>query len=211
VRTKDAKSGFKKIYDRLADNYDMAYGRVLGRGHKIAIRAMKLKGSLKILEVGIGTGLTLPLYPRTADILGIDISEAMLDQAREKIAALKLTNTKVHTMSAEKLEFKDGSFDRVFAPSVISVVPRPEKVLEEMIRVCKPGGYICVVSHFAGKKWYDKFVDRICDVITQRYLGFRMTTKPTIVENNSQVEIVSTEYVFPIWKNFARVYLLKKI
>jgi len=204
------KSGYQKIYDRLADRYDLVYGRILSRGHKLAIKAMALNGPHKILEVGIGTGLTLSHYPKHADITGIDISDAMLEIAREKIKDLKLTNAKVKTMSAEKLEYDDNSFDRVFAPSVISAVAQPGKVIEEMIRVCKHGGHICIVSHFAGKKVHDKLVDLLSDSLTQKFLGFRMTTPLELVEKNTRVEVVMKDSIFPVWKNFSRLYILKK-
>src|ERR1700722_18872568 len=100
-----------QIYDRLADTYDWGFGPILRHGQKMAIHAMNIKAGMRILEVGIGTGLTLPFYPKETEIKGIDLSERMLKKAALKIKKLDLKNVELFHMSAEKIQFGDTSFD----------------------------------------------------------------------------------------------------
>jgi len=103
----------------------------------------------RILEVGVGTGLSLPLYPENVSVVGIDISRHMLDQARVRQARSGLDNVaELMVMDAENMGFKDDSFDKVVAMYVASVVPDPGRLVDEMRRVCKPGGQIFMVNHF---------------------------------------------------------------
>ncbi|MCC6276832.1 MAG: methyltransferase domain-containing protein [Oligoflexia bacterium] len=204
------RKSFKKVYDRLADSYDLAYGRVLSRGHKLAVQNLKLKSTMNVLEVGVGTGLTFEHLPKTIRVTGIDISQAMLDVALERIERLQMPHATVIKMSAEDMSFSSNKFDRVIAPSVISAVRHPEKMISEMIRVCKPGGYICVISHFAGQNVIDKLADRLFNPITQKILGYRMTTSPAVIENAEGVKVLKKQPVMPFWKNFSTLYILRK-
>lgn len=199
---------FYNFYEKLAKNYDIAYGRLLAHGQKMGIKAMKLKSDMKILEVGVGTGLTFPHYPKAAHIVGVDISQAMLNQAQEKVKQLKLKDVELVVMSAEKLEFKDNTFDRVFAPSVISVVNYPEKVISEMIRVCKPGGHICIVAHFAGENVLHRTIDKLTNPVTTRFLGFRTTTPRQVIESLPATKSLLKKNTLPM--NFSTLYLLEK-
>lgn len=199
---------FFRIYDRLAHTYDLALGPMLKPGQKMAVHAMDLKPGFQVLEVGIGTGLTLSLYPPDIHITGIDLSEPMLKKAEEKVVELGLKNTKLQVMSGEALRFEDNSFDAVFAPSVFSVVDDPRKVLDEMVRVCKPDGVICVVSHFAGSTWVHQTFDRMTDPWTRKWVGFRMTTSRDVVEAHAHSKIILKKPILLL--NFGTLYLLKK-
>jgi phosphatidylethanolamine/phosphatidyl-N-methylethanolamine N-methyltransferase len=113
------------------------------------LEALKLRPGDRVLEVGVGTGISLPLYPRDVRITGIDVSREMLEKARARVARAKLTNIEaLLEMDAEAMAFPDASFDKVVAMYVVSVVPRPEKLLEELHRVCRPDGDIFIVNHF---------------------------------------------------------------
>lgn len=133
-------------YDRWAPVYDMVFGPVFERGRKAAIAAAERIGG-RILEVGVGTGISLPDYSREHRIFGIDISEQMLAQARQRVSELGLDHVEgLAVMDAGKLEFPDASFDVVMAQYVVTAVPDPEGTLDEFARVLKPGGEIVLNS-----------------------------------------------------------------
>jgi len=138
----------KKAYARLSPVYDVVFDRVFYPGRVRAIELLKAKPGDLILEVGVGTGLNLPLYPGHCRLVGIDISEEMLRRARERVKELYLHHVALTLMDASHLAFPDDTFDHVVATYTISAVPNPVKVLLEMKRVCKNGGFIVILNHF---------------------------------------------------------------
>jgi len=135
-----------KAYARWAPVYDLVFGAVFERGRHAAVAAAARVGG-RLLEVGVGTGISLPLYSRDLKICGIDISEPMLRKAHERVAEFALSNVEeLRVMDAEHLEFPDASFDVIVAQYVITTVPNPEGTLDEFARVLKPGGEIVLVS-----------------------------------------------------------------
>ena len=135
-----------KAYARWAPVYDLVFGAVFERGRQVAISAAERVGG-RILEVGVGTGMSLPLYSKKCQLSGVDISEPMLRKAQERVRELGLTNVEgLWVMDAERLSFPDNSFDAVVAQHVISTAPNPEAVLDELARVLKPGGEIVLIS-----------------------------------------------------------------
>jgi phosphatidylethanolamine/phosphatidyl-N-methylethanolamine N-methyltransferase len=135
-----------KAYARWAPVYDLVFGAVFERGRHAAIAAAERVGG-RILEVGVGTGLSLPHYSRACRLCGVDISEPMLRKAQERVAEYGLENVEgLWVMDAEHLSFPDHSFDVVVAQYVITTVPNPEATLDEFARVLKPGGEIVLVS-----------------------------------------------------------------
>ena len=140
------KQTITKAYARWAPVYDLVFGAVFERGRHAAIAAAERIGG-RILEVGVGTGLSLPDYAPDCRLCGIDISEPMLRKAQERVAELKLANVEgLWVMDAEHLSFPDGAFDVIVAQYVITTVPNPEATLDEFARVLKPGGEIVLVS-----------------------------------------------------------------
>ena len=140
-----------KAYGRWAPVYDLVFGAVFERGRQAAIHAAERIGG-RILEVGVGTGISLPEYSRVNRVCGIDISEPMLLKARERVLELGLTNVEgLWVMDAEHLNFPDDSFDVVVAQYVITTVPNPEATLDEFARVLKPGGEIILVSRLGAE------------------------------------------------------------
>ena len=136
-------------YRRWAPVYDATFGAITGSGRRRAVAHVNSRqGSL--LEVGVGTGLALPGYGAHLQVTGIDFSDEMLAKARAKVAARGLSHvTELRQMDARELDFPDASFDTVVAMYLVSVVPEPERVVAEMARVCKPGGEVVIVGHFA--------------------------------------------------------------
>jgi len=140
------KDMITKAYARWAPVYDLVFGAVFERGRHAAIAAAERIGG-RILEVGVGTGISLPDYKRTNRLCGVDISEPMLRKAQERVTELGLTNVEgLWVMDAEQLWFPDASFDVVVAQYVVTTVPNPEATLDEFARVLKPGGEIILVS-----------------------------------------------------------------
>ena len=139
----------KTAYRRYARIYDMVFGAVLQPGRRAVLDALKLRSGDRVLEVGVGTGISLPLYPRDVRITGIDVSREMLERARGRVARAGLRNVDaLLEMDAEEMTFADASFDKVVAMYVVSVVPNPAKLLDELHRVCKPDGEVFIVNHF---------------------------------------------------------------
>jgi phosphatidylethanolamine/phosphatidyl-N-methylethanolamine N-methyltransferase len=140
------KDTIAKAYARWAPVYDLVFGAVFERGREAAIAAAERIGG-RILEVGVGTGISLPDYARTNTLVGVDLSEPMLRKAQERVVEFGLTNVEgLAVMDAERLAFPDDSFDVVVAQYVITTVPNPEATLDEFARVLKPGGEIILVS-----------------------------------------------------------------
>jgi phosphatidylethanolamine/phosphatidyl-N-methylethanolamine N-methyltransferase len=138
-----------RAYHTFAPVYDAVYGAVLEPGRRTAIRGMDLQPGARILEVGVGTGLSLAAYPVDAEVTGVDISPAMLARARRCAARRGLAQVKeLAVMDARELVYPDASFDLVVAMYVVSVTPEPEHLVAEMLRVCRPGGQLVIVNHF---------------------------------------------------------------
>src|SRR3970282_299182 len=136
------------VYEKLANVYDLTFGPTLHPGRLVALETRGIKPDDRILEVGIGTGINAPLYPRNCHVTGIDFSASMLEKARDRIERKGVRNVQLFEMDAANLVFPDNSFDIVYAPYVISVVPDPVQVVREMRRVCRPGGKVLILNHF---------------------------------------------------------------
>ena len=154
------EESIKQAYRRWAPVYDHTFGKVAGEGRKHAVEIIN-QSSGRVLEVGVGTGLSLPSYKSSLEIVGIDLSPEMLDRARERVAEEALENvTGLHEMDAGELKFADNSFDTVVAMYVMTVVPEPEKVMRELARTCKPGGEVMLVNHFSADDGVRGWVER---------------------------------------------------
>lgn len=140
-----------KAYARWAPVYDLVFGPVFDRGRKAAVAAAERIGG-RILEVGVGTGISLPDYGCASRLVGVDLSEPMLRKAQERLAARGLANVDaLAVMDAERLGFVNGFFDVVVAQYVITAVPDPEATLDEFARVTRPGGEIILVNHIGAE------------------------------------------------------------
>lgn len=134
-------------YARWAPIYDLVFTLTMKPGRKAAAAAVNRLGG-RVLDVGVGTGLELPMFDENVKLVGIDLSDPMLEIARKRVARLNLTNVEdLRVMDAMNLEFEDGAFDVAVAPFVITTVPDPRRTLEEMARVVRRGGEIVIVNH----------------------------------------------------------------
>jgi phosphatidylethanolamine/phosphatidyl-N-methylethanolamine N-methyltransferase len=154
------EDAIKSAYRRWAPVYDHTFGLVAAEGRKHAVEMIN-QSSGRVLEVGVGTGLSLPAYDRHLQIVGIDLSPEMLDKARERVGVECLNNiVGLHEMDAGDLKFPDSSFDTVVAMYVMTVVPEPERVMRELSRVCRAGGDVIIVNHFSAEEGMRGWVER---------------------------------------------------
>jgi len=150
----------REAYRRWAPVYDFTFGKISTAGRRHAVELINASSG-KVLEVGVGTGLSLPEYKSHLDITGIDLAPEMLEKARKRVSEEGLTNVSgLHEMDAGNLQFPDASFDTVVAMYVITVVPDPAKVMRELARVCKPGGQVLLVNHFSQEEGVRGWVER---------------------------------------------------
>ena len=162
----------RHAYRRWAPVYDFTFGLVAEAGRKHAVQIINRRKG-RVLEVGVGTGLSLPCYGSHLTITGIDLSPEMLEKARDKVESKKLDNVvALHEMDAGALAFPDESFDTVVAMYVMTVVPDPERVMRELERVCAPGGEVILVNHFSEEEgargWIEKKLAPFADLLGWR-------------------------------------------
>ncbi len=149
------------LYERLAPLYDAIYGRLLQPGRRTAMARLAPRGSERILEVGVGTGIDLHEYPADCRVVAIDLSGPMIARAKRRLTKHRRPHVALCRMDAGRLAFPDASFDAVYAPYLINVVPDPVRVGIEIQRVCRPGGRIVLVNHFDRIEETDNVVNRL--------------------------------------------------
>jgi phosphatidylethanolamine/phosphatidyl-N-methylethanolamine N-methyltransferase len=172
MTTELRKTVVVQAYGRWAPIYDLIFGRVFRVGRSAAVTAAESIGG-RILEVGVGTGLSLPGYSRRNLVFGVDISAEMLEKARERVAKLQLDHVKgLAVMDAEDLDFPDASFDVVVAQYVVTAVPHPEKALDEFARVLRTGGEIVITSRIGAEAGLRAVIEKWLMPLTSR-LGWR--------------------------------------
>ena len=182
------------VYDKLAKVYDFTVGPTLHPGRSHAIQRMNIQAGERVLEVGVGTGINLGLYPKHCSITGIDFSSSMLEKARERAVRKELRGMRLLQMDAADLKFADDSFDIVYAPYLISVVPDPVKVAREMRRVCRPGGRIVILNHFLSPNPVLSRGERLISPFTI-HIGFKADLDLPAFLAQSELQPVSIEKV----------------
>ncbi len=191
----------ERVYAALARVYDGCFDWALGPGRRLAVRSLDVRPGERVLEVGVGTGLSLPYYPPACHVSGIDISEPMLEQARERAEGLAGRRFDLRLMDARQLAFADATFDHVLAPYVISVVPEPARVMAEIARVCKPGGTVLVVNHFASTWAPLRLLERGLTPAS-KWIGFRLDVPREVVTASPRLEVLAERRVnlFGLWR-----------
>jgi len=191
-----------RTYRLFSGSYDIVFGPVFHPGRKEAVRIANDRPGQRILEVGVGTGLSLPHFRPDSQVTGIDVSEEMLAKARGRVARRRLSHVDgLHVMDAENLEFADNSFDAVLALYVASVVPNPARFAAEMRRVCIPGGTIVVVNHFASDSPLVRFLEERLARLA-RHIGFHPDFSFETFRRDSRLSIreVRPSNLFGYWK-----------
>jgi phosphatidylethanolamine/phosphatidyl-N-methylethanolamine N-methyltransferase len=183
-----------KVYENIAWMYDYTFGPTLHAGRIQAIQRMGIKAGDRVLEVGVGTGINAGLYPSDCIVTGIDLSEPMLEKARERVLRKGVANIRLLAMDAADLKFPDNSFDIVYAPYVISVVPDPVAVVREMRRVCRPGGRLVILNHFRGTNRLGAWLDRVISPLTV-HIGFKSDLDLPAFLAQAELKPVSIEKV----------------
>ncbi len=191
----------QKVYKRYSKVYNFYFGWIFHPGRQNAIELVDTKPGHRILEVGVGTGLSLPLYPKDVKVVGIDISPHMLEKARELVKEENLSQVEaLEVMNAEEMTFPDNSFDSVVAMYVATVVPNPKKFVQEMKRVCKPKGRIVVLNHFnSPHNVGGKIVSKLAPL--SRHLGFRPDLKleDFLEETGLKIQNKISVNLFGVW------------
>jgi phosphatidylethanolamine/phosphatidyl-N-methylethanolamine N-methyltransferase len=160
------------VYEKLASVYDFTFGPTLHPGRVRSIKRIGIKPGDRVLEVGVGTGINAALYPRECSVTGIDLSGSMLEKARARVAREGIRNMRLLEMDAADMKFADETFDIVYAPYLISVVPDPVAVAREMRRVCRTGGRIVILNHFRSANALGASLERIISPFTV-HIGFK--------------------------------------
>src|ERR1051325_6275419 len=160
------KRQVQRAYELWAPAYDFIFDWIFAPGRDAAIKHLEISRQHSVLEVGVGTGLNLPLCPGACRLTGIDLSQEMLDKAVERVQTLAMPNITLKVMDATSMDFADDEFDRAIATYTISAVPDPVAVLREMRRVVKPDGVIVILNHFRSERrltgWAEDLVAPIC-------------------------------------------------
>ena len=190
------------VYEKLASVYDFTFGPTLHAGRLRAIQRMGIRRGDRVLEVGVGTAINAGLYPRDCVVTGIDLSDSMLEKARERVARKDISNMRLLEMDAADLRFADGAFDIVYAPYLISVVPDPIAVAREMRRVCRLGGRIIFLNHFRSRNPLLASIERAISPFTV-HIGFKSDLDLPAFLAQADLEPVSIEKV-----NIPRIWSL---
>jgi len=195
------KRQVKRAYKLYAPAYDFVFDWIFRSGREAAIRLLDVRPGEQILEVGIGTGLNLPLYPLHCRITGIDLSEEMLEKAQEKVVELGLGNVTLKAMDATVMDFGDSEFDAAVATYTISAVPDPVGVLREMRRVVKPGGNIVLLNHFRSRrKVMGRLEDLVAPVCTRLGWKSNLPLEPLLEQVGLIPEISTQVNLFKFWR-----------
>jgi phosphatidylethanolamine/phosphatidyl-N-methylethanolamine N-methyltransferase len=183
-------------YRRWAPVYDYTFGLVARESRRHAVRILNSREG-RLLEVGVGTGLSLPDYKRHFEIVGIDLSPEMLEKARERVATSGLDHiTGLHEMDASDLRFPDDTFDTVVAMYVMTVVPDPEAVMRELSRVTKPGGEVMLVNHFSQRQGVRGWIERRMAPFADK-IGWRSVFDVSRVTVCDDLELVERKALRP--------------
>lgn len=166
-----SRAQVESSYRRYAPMYDLVFGAVLSPGRVAMAQLVARLAPERILEVGVGTGLTLGRYPAQARITGIDVSRDMLAAAQQRVSGKDAGRIDLRVMDAEAMDFADGTFDCVTLPYVLSVTPHPDRLVAEVRRVCRKGGHIVIVNHFSGQPPW-RLLERLFRPLAG-WLGFR--------------------------------------
>jgi phosphatidylethanolamine/phosphatidyl-N-methylethanolamine N-methyltransferase len=190
----------RKVYADISSWYDYFFGPTLHFGRIESMQRLPIGPGDDVLEVGVGTGINALLYPKNCHVTGIDFSASMLTKARRRLEGRGVRNVTLVKMDAVAMDFEDESFDLVYAPYVISVVPDPVDVVREMYRVCRVGGHVVVLNHFRSENRLMSAAEKLISPFTI-YMGFKADLDLRGFLEQAQLEPISIDKVAipPIW------------
>ena len=195
------KRQVERAYELLAPVYDFIFDWIFAPGRQAAISHLGLQPNETVLEVGIGTGLNLPLYPPACRLTGIDLSSEMLDKAVERTHKLAMPGVTLKVMDATSMDFADDAFDNALATYTISAVPDPIAVLREMRRVVKPGGIIVILNHFrSDRRVMGHLEDFVAPVCTRLGWKSNLPMKPLLEAVGLAPELIVKVNMFNGWR-----------
>ena len=187
----------ERVYTNYSSIYDHTFGKAFNHARESAVRGLQIAPDDKVLEVGVGTGMALPLYPTHCKITGIDLSKGMLKVAQDRVKAHRLNHAILQQMDAGQMNFEDNSFDWVMAAYVVTAVPDYRQVVSEMIRVCRPGGWIIMLNHFSNGNKFIAAVEKLISPICQR-IGFRTDLSLHHVLEGTSLHVARKEKMNPL-------------
>src|SRR6058998_3066448 len=195
------KRQVQRAYELYAPVYDFIFDWIFAPGRTAAVKLLDLERSDSVLEVGIGTGLNLPLYPWACQLTGIDLSQEMLDKAVERVQTLAMPNVTLKVMDATSLDFGDNEFDKAVATYVISAVPDPVSVLREVRRVVRPGGTIVILNHFRSeRRVFGHVEDFVAPVCTRLGWKSNLAMTPLLTRVGLTPELIVKVNLFNGWR-----------
>jgi phosphatidylethanolamine/phosphatidyl-N-methylethanolamine N-methyltransferase len=195
------KRQVQRAYELYAPVYDFLFDWIFAPGRNAAVKQLELGLNDSVLEVGIGTGLNLPLYPPSCRLTGIDLSQEMLDKAVERVQTLAMPHVTLKVMDATSMDFGDDEFDKAVATYTISAVPDPVAVLREMRRVVKPGGTIVLLNHFRSERRFTgRIEDWLAPVCTRLGWKSNLAMKPLLRQVGLTPETVIKVNMFDGWR-----------
>jgi phosphatidylethanolamine/phosphatidyl-N-methylethanolamine N-methyltransferase len=184
----------EEIYRTIAPVYDLLCGPLLQPGRKLAMVRLAPRAGERILEIGVGTGFALRTYPARCHVVGVDLSARMIARADTRRRRDCLAHVRLCRMDGAALAFADGSFDAVYAPYVINVVPNPVAVAREMLRVCRPGGRLVFLNHFDHQR-RDTLPDRFVGIAAATLTGVNWRLSFSDLVRDSRLDVVSVDAV----------------
>ncbi len=195
------KRQVKRAYELYAPVYDFIFDWIFAPGRATAIKQLALAPNDRVLEVGIGTGLNLPLYPPAVRLTGIDLSQEMLDKAVERVQTLAMPDVTLKVMDATSMDFGENEFDKALATYTISAVPDPVSVLREMRRVVRPGGFLVILNHFRSeRRAMGRVEDLVAPVCTRLGWKSNLPLTPLLKQVGLTPEIVVKVNMFNGWR-----------
>lgn len=182
------KREIQRIYGRYASFYDAVFSRLFTPRIKRGIEGIGIRKGDRIIEVGVGTGLSLPHYPRDCTVVGIDITRKMLEKAGDKRKVLGLRHVELVQMDAENMTFPDDSFDHAVLPFVVSVVGNPERMMAEVKRITRKNGKIVVINHFCSRHRFLQGMERLFSPLFSK-LGWKAAVPIELLSNHCSLNI----------------------
>jgi phosphatidylethanolamine/phosphatidyl-N-methylethanolamine N-methyltransferase len=188
----------ERVYSAYSGVYDRIFGKVFQDSREVLAGSLELRQGSRVLEVGVGTGLVLPLYPSHSRVTGIDLSEGMLAKARERVESLGLAHVAaLERMDASQMSFGDDAFDVIVAAYVVTAVPDHRAVMREIIRVARPGARVLLLNHFVNGSGLLAALERAVSPIC-KHIGFRTDLSLGQLLDGLPLDVTRHEKVKPL-------------